>query len=358
MSLTSNIKRSLVPLYQQHARKLHELTYIFFELTNECNLTCLHCGSDCIKDSGVPNLPAEKVLGVLVDIKSKNDPHKISVVLSGGEPLCYPHVFQLGRQITELEFPWGMVTNGYAWNQKRVRQAKESGMCSATVSLDGLADTHDWLRGRQGSYNKAVNAISLLIDENFLQAIDVITCANRRNLNQLEAIADKLVALGLKEWRIFTISPIGRATEFSDLFLSPSEYNHLLTTIRRLRERSDIAVRLSESGYLGKHHELDVRDQYFFCRAGISVAGVMVNGDILACPNIDRRFRQGNIHQDSFMDVWEHKYQVFRDRAWMRVGRCKDCGEWRNCQGNSFHLWNLDKNEPKLCHCRDYELIA
>lgn len=82
----------------------------------------------------------------------------------------------------------------------------------------------------------------------------------------------------------------------------------------------------------------------------------MVNGDILACPNIDRRFRQGNVHHDSFLDVWENRHEPFRDREWMRVGRCAACSEWRHCQGNSFHLWDLDRNESKLCHFRDLGL--
>ena len=115
-------------------------------------------------------------------------------------------------------------------------------------------------------------------------------------------------------------------------------------------------VSLSESGYLGPDHEGTVRTQYYFCRAGINVAGIMVNGDILACPNIDRRFKQGNIREDSFVETWETRYREFRDRSWMKVGDCKKCGQWRYCQGNSLHLWDKDKNRTKLCHCEAFRL--
>ena len=82
----------------------------------------------------------------------------------------------------------------------------------------------------------------------------------------------------------------------------------------------------------------------------------MVNGDILACPNIDRRFRQGNVGTDSFVEVWENKYLQFRDRSWMKTDRCRTCSEWKMCQGNSFHLWDVEASRPKLCHFRDFDL--
>jgi radical SAM protein with 4Fe4S-binding SPASM domain len=53
-----------------------------------------------------------------------------------------------------------------------------------------------------------------------------------------------------------------------------------------------------------------------------------VLGAILTCPNIERSFAQGNIRRDDFCDVWETRYQVFRDRRWLRTGDCADCKEW------------------------------
>ena len=109
----------------------------------------------------------------------------------------------------------------------------------------------------------------------------------------------------MTQWRLFTISPIGRAVKEPDLFLQKDEYQRLSQIIEQLREDGALRTDLSESGYLGPHYERtrSVRDHYYFCQAGISVAGIMVNGDILACPNIDRRFKQGNIQTDSFVET-------------------------------------------------------
>jgi len=249
-----------------------------------------------------------------------------------------------------------MVTNGFAWSPTKVGQAKRAGMHSITVSLDGLAEAHDWLRGREGSFERAVKAIAMLLADRFWQAMDVVTCVNQRNLAELDALHALLCELGVPKWRWFTISPIGRATELEELFLSPAQYHAMMRTLQRLRKDPRIRLSLSESGYHGPVHELRVRDEHFFCGAGITIAGIMSNGDILACPNIDRRFRQGNIRDGSFVEVWEREFREFRDRSWMKVGECARCPHWSMCQGNSFHLWDLDRDRPRLCHWHHYEL--
>ena len=352
MNPIGSLRRQLLPAQQLCERKLHRLSFLFFELSQACNLQCLHCGSDCRREDLGPSLAPEEVLGVLTEIKRAYDPHGVSVCLSGGEPLCYPGVFDLGRAIHALEFPWGMVTNGFAWTAKEVAHARRAGMQSVTVSLDGLEENHDWFRGRKGSFRRAANTLRMLLAEPFLQALDVVTCVHRRNLRSLPEVQLFLEGLGVRQWRLFTVSPIGRAAQSPDLLLDRAEFLDLLSQIARIRRTSGMQVSYSESGYWGEEFDCAVRDQPYFCRAGVNVAGVMADGEILACPNIDRSFGQGNIRQKSFVDVWEHGYQAFRDRRWMKAGECGSCSEWRFCQGNSFHLWDPEQSRTRLCYRR------
>ena len=99
-------------------------------------------------------------------------------------------------------------------------------------------------------------------------------------------------------------------------------------------------------------YERKVRDWFYFCRAGITIGSVLVDGTISACPNIDRRFGQGNIYQDDFLDVWEHRFQPFRDRSWMRTGICKDCKVYKHCLGGAMHLHRKDSEGILMCHYR------
>ncbi len=345
----------LLPMHQATQRRLHELNYIFFELTQRCNLVCRHCGSDCTADASMPDLPAQSVLDVLNGIRRRHDPARITVALTGGEPLIYPDFFKLGRAITELGFPWGMVTNGWAWTPEKVEAARVAGMRTITVSLDGPPEVHDWLRGRTGSYDRATSALRLLTAAPWIQKIDVVTCVHRRNLNHLDETRALLADLGVTAWRLFTVSPIGRAAGDPDLVLTRDDFRQLMAWTADRRDTPGPAVTYSESGYLGSC-DTAVRHHPFFCRAGVNVAGVMADGAILACPNIDRSFAQGNIHRDDFCDVWETRYQVFRDRRWLRTGDCADCKEWGACQGNSFHLVDPQTGRTRLCYHREFGL--
>ncbi len=349
------IHEKLLPMQQASQRKLHDLTYLFFELTQRCNLSCRHCGSDCTSSHDMPDLSHESVLKVLEGIRRRHDPSRITVALTGGEPLVYPDFFKLGRAITDLGFPWGMVTNGWGWTPEKVEEARRAGMCTITVSLDGPPEIHDWLRGRKGSYERAAQTLRMLAAAPWIQTLDVVTCVHRKNLDQLDETRDLLAEMGVKRWRLFTISPIGRAASDPDLILDKKSFQQLMTWTAHRRGTPGPAITYSESGYLGSC-DTTVRDHPFFCRAGVNVAGIMADGAILACPNIDRSFSQGNIIDDDFCEVWEKGYQCFRNRKWLREGECADCKKWDVCQGNSFHLIDPETKHTRICYFKEFEL--
>ena len=94
-----------------------------------------------------------------------------------------------------------------------------------------------------------------------------------------------------------------------------------------------------------------MRDWYFLCNAGVYVAGILSNGDIGACLDIERRPEtiQGNIAEDSFVDVWENRFELFRRPLCGRSAVCRDCSAAKYCAGGSFHSWDYDMNEQRIC---------
>lgn len=217
---------------------LHPLTQLFWECTLRCNLHCRHCGSDCKVASAVPDMPKEDFLKVLRRVREAYDPHKIMVVITGGEPLMRRDLEECGRAIYNMEFPWGMVSNGYGLTEERFRGLLRAGIHALTISLDGLSEDHDWMRGRDGSFDRASRAIRMVCDNNracaesrgalgFARlgpgdalAFDVVTCVNKRSYQHLDEIKRYLISLGLKNWRLFTVFPVGRGATDPDLQLS------------------------------------------------------------------------------------------------------------------------------------------
>ncbi len=94
-----------------------------------------------------------------------------------------------------------------------------------------------------------------------------------------------------------------------------------------------------------------MRDHFFFCQAGVSVGGVLSDGSISACTSIRSDYHQSNIYQDDFMEVWNRRFQPYRDRAWMKKDECGDCKFWRYCRGGGMHLRGED-GKLLFCHLK------
>ena len=325
----------------------HPLRQLFWECTLRCNLSCRHCGSDCKQISAVKDMPKEDFARVLDSVAAATDPHKVMINITGGEPLCRPDLEECGKMIYEKEFPWGMVTNGLALTPQRYRRLLQCGLRAMTISLDGIGETHDWMRGRNGSFEKAAAAIKMVIDSGEI-AFDVVTCVNKRNFGQLNELKEYLIGLGLKEWRLFTVFPAGRAAQDPELQLSSSEFKGLMEFIKATRKEGRIMAEYGCEGFLG-NYEGEVRSHFYQCSAGITVGSVLADGSISACPSIRADYRQGNIYTDDFMDVWKNRFQAYRDRSWMHKDECASCKVWKYCKGNGMHLRDAD-GKLMLCH--------
>ena len=143
---------------------------------------------------------------------------------------------------------------------------------------------------------------------------------------------------------------MGRAKEHAELMLTAEDYRYLFDFIRSKR-REGFHVIYGCSHYLGLEYEREVRDWYFMCNAGISVASIRSNGDIVACLDIEPRpeFVQGNILTHRFKDVWEKEFKNFRHDLSDRNETCKNCDSCAFCHGGSFHSWDFDQNRPLIC---------
>jgi len=350
-------KLKLWQKYCEIQRKKHPLTYLFWECSLRCNLACQHCGSSCGPERiNKDELATEEIKNVFRTIAEDFNPKQIMIAVTGGEPLLRRDIFEVMRYANELGFSWGMVTNGTLITPEIVSQMQKAKMSTISVSLDGLEKNHNWLRRSQNAFKNTVKGLELLVASNNFELVEVITCVNQRNLNELEEIYQLGSDLGIDAWRLFTISPIGRAKNNPELFLNGQQFYYLLEFIKKERKnKKKLKPSFSDEGFLGLEYEGEVRDQLFYCWAGISVGSILYNGDIAACPILPREYtRQGNVRQDRFSEIWNNKYELFRERNWRKCGDCKNCSWWEFCEGNSLHLWNFVDNKLTLCN---YNLI-
>ena len=326
------------------------LQEVFWECTLRCNLNCLHCGSDCRKEEMPQDMPFPDFARVLDQIVLENEPSKIMIITTGGEPLVRKDIVECGREITRRGFIWGMVSNGMLLDTQKLQQLINAGLKTIAISLDGFESEHNWMRGNGNSFCRAVNAIKALTNSDITW--DVITCVNARNFSSLSKFKDFLLGIGVTHWRLFTVFPMGRAANNMDLQLTSEQFRLLMEFIKEERGKGDIRVSYSCEGYLGDY-ELNVRDYPFFCGAGINTASVRYDGAISGCLSIRSKFDQGNIYNDNFMDVWNHRFGVFRNRKWMKQGTCSNCTIWNLCRGGAMHL---RKEDGEMLACSYHKL--
>lgn len=342
--------RLMLELFRQVSEETvrkHELRQLFWECTLKCNMRCRHCGSDCKVSSVVPDMPFEDFRKVLERVAETYDPHKIMVVITGGEPLMRSDLEKCGKEIYRLGFAWGMVSNGRLMTRRKFDSLLASGLNSATISLDGFQQDHDWMRGVKGGFVYADAAVRMMAAEPSL-AFDVVTCVNKRNFPRLREFRDYLVSLGLKNWRLFTVFPVGRAADDPELQIDNGQFRQLLDFIVQTRNEGKIKASYACEGFLGPY-EGKVRDGIYTCHAGVSVASVLADGSISACASIRSDYHQGNIYEDDFVDVWENRFLPYRDRSWMRKDQCGDCKFFKYCLGGGMHL-RTDEGKLLFCH--------
>lgn len=356
LSLRQRIALNLHRRIRHNSAQIHELNNLFWECTLRCNMNCRHCGSDCKQSTMSPDMPAKDFFKAIDDITPHVDPHKTFITFTGGEALVRQDLEEVGLELYRRGFPWGVVTNGFLLNESRLDSLLRAGMHSITVSFDGFEDDHNWIRRNDKSFERADKAIKLLVQTPDL-VWDIVTCVNPRNYGRLEDFKEYLISIGVRDWRLFSIFPMGRAAENPELQLSDEQFRGLFEFIKKTRTEGRIHANYGCEGFLGSY-EGEVRDYYFHCRAGVNVASVLCDGSISGCTSIRSNFHQGNIYKDNLWDVWQNRFEKYRDRSWTKERktedgeektRCADCGMWKYCEGSGMHLYN-DDGELLFCH--------
>ena len=352
LSLRKKITLELWRQKENILREEHPLKQLFWECTLRCDLKCRHCGSDCKMKSESNDMPKEDFLRVLDGIAAKMDPHKVFVIVSGGEPLMRHDIEECGRAIYKKGFPWGMVTNALHLTPQRWQGLLRAGIHSMAISLDGLEEDHNWMRGNEQSFKMVSQAIDMLVaTEGFV--FDIVTCVNRRNYTKLDEIKEFLISKGVKRWRLFTVFPVGRAALDPNMQLTNEAFRGVFNFIKKVRKEGRIRADYGCEGFLG-NYEGEVRSRLFSCQAGVTVGSVMADGSIAACASIRADYNQGNIYEDDFMEVWENRYHPYRNHEWMKKDECANCKYFRYCLGNGMHLRDGD---GKLLFCHLQRLL-
>ena len=129
---------------------------VIWNLIRRCNLTCKHCYS-ISADTDFPNeLDTEQVFEVMDDLKRFGVP---VLILSGGEPLLRPDIFDIAHRAKAMGFYTALSTNGTLIDENNIDRIAEVGFDYLGISIDGIAETHDKFRRKEGAFDASMAAL-------------------------------------------------------------------------------------------------------------------------------------------------------------------------------------------------------
>jgi radical SAM protein with 4Fe4S-binding SPASM domain len=340
--------------------------YAVWELTLRCDLACRHCGSRAGR-ARADELDTREALDLVAQMAELG---VAEATIIGGEAYLRDDWHTIAAALVNAGIRTTMTTGGRGLTAERVDQAKRAGIESVSVSIDGLADTHDHLRALDGSFAAALRALEHLRAAKLPRSVN--TQLNGHNLHHIEALLELLGGYDIHSWQIQITVAMGRAADHPELLLQPWQMLELMPLVARLDARcKQLGIRLwpaSNIGYFGPYESLlrwDHRDGHQTgCEAGLRTLGIEANGDIKGCPSLPTAdYVGGNIREHRLRDIWERGAAIGFNRErgvedlW---GRCADCYYAENCKAGctwtGHVLFGRRGNNP-YCHHRSLELL-
>ncbi|HEX8953526.1 MAG TPA: radical SAM protein, partial [Polyangia bacterium] len=343
--------------------------YVVWELTLACDQRCVHCGSRAAA-ARPDELTTPEALDVVRQLAALGTRE---LALIGGEAYLHPGLLDVVAAARAAGIRPTMTTGGRGITAELARQFVAAGMQSVSVSVDGLAATHDLMRATRGSFDSALAAIAHLR----AAGLDVScnTVVNRLNADELEPLYETLAAAAIRGWQVQLMAALGRAADRPDLLLQPWQLLELVPRIARLKARAFAdGILLSPGnnvGYFSHDEKLlrsihpDGNDHWAGCSAGRYVLGIESDGAVKGCPSLPtRHYVGGNVRADTLARIWNDAPELaFTRRRTVEElwGFCRTCPFAAVCLGGcnftAHALLGRAGNNP-YCHYRAKTLAA
>ena len=318
--------------------------HCIWEITNACNLHCIHCNNHSVKPLH-GELSFEKIIDVAQELSSLG----CEVVnVSGGEPFLRPEWDRICLFLSNLGIAVAITTNGTLLTRENVDKAFSSGVKIIAVSIDGLKEFHD--KNRTGKFSefsglspfeRAIEGIRYSIEK--IETM-VITQVNCTNLNQLSEIRALLRELGIRRWQLQLCVPTINILEMDEPYvISPEDLEFLTDFIVQANSDGEIPF-IETSDTIGYYTEKEpflrkrekTRGLWLGCMAGIRLIAIKPDGKVRGCSLMPSEFDAGDLHLETLREIWEDKERFSYSTKFSEdkfAGGCRKCKYHFICRG-------------------------
>ena len=350
---------------------------VIWNLIRRCNLACKHCYATSADIDFEGELSTDEVFAVMDDLKAFG----VSVlILSGGEPLLRPDIFEISQRAKDMGFYVGLSTNGTLIDASNIEAIEGVGYDYVGVSLDGMRDTHDRFRRKQGAFDESINGIRLCHEAGI--KIGLRFTLTQDNAAELPELLQLMRDEDIDKFYLSHLNYAGRGNrnrasdlhhqmtrEAMDLMFETC-WQDVKAGIKREfvtgnKDADGVYLLQWARQHLPEHVEALHRQ---LLRWGGNSSGVNIaNIDNLGTVHPDTMwwdYSIGNVRERPFSEIWQDTTDPLMAglKATRRPleGRCASCSHLAICGGNSrTRAWQLTGNpwaEDPGCYLSDEEI--
>ncbi|HIE16885.1 MAG TPA: radical SAM protein [Dehalococcoidia bacterium] len=327
-----------------------QLHMVAWELSHNCNLYCAHCRSSSADNLHHEGLSTQESFRLVDEILEVGKP---VLILTGGEPLLHPDLFQIAEYAVSKGLRVVLGTNGTLITETIARKLKEIPVSRVAVSIDfPTPQLQDRFRGKTGAFQAAMAGIA-----NAQQAgieVQINSTITRLNVRYLDKLLDLALKVGAVAFHPFMLVPTGRGKGLKAVEMSPEEYEQILNWVNDRQE--ELTDRISFKPTNAPHYQRIRRQrnkkhslpgtsfadktgatkegisEVRGCLAGISFCFISYQGKIQGCGFLD--IEAGDIKERSFSEIWKSSslFSQLRQRSNIK-GKCGICEYKSVCGG-------------------------
>lgn len=350
---------------------------VIWNLIRRCNLTCKHCYSISTDKDFPGELDTSEVYSVMDNLKQFKVP---VLILSGGEPLMRPDIYDISHRAKAMGFYVGLSTNGTLINEDNIEKIAEVGYDYVGISIDGIKETHDKFRRRNGAFDESMHAIKLCKENNI--KVGIRFTLTQDNADELPAVLDLMDQHNIDKFYLSHLNYAGRGNKNrqDDVFhnitrnamnlLFETSFNAVKNGINKefVTGNNDadgvFLLHWVEKHFPHKSDEIKTRLEHWGGNSsGVNIANIDNLGNVHP-DTFWWNYDLGNVKQRPFSEIWQDTSDPlmagFKMSQRPLKGRCAECQYLSICGGNtrvrSFQLTGDPWNEDPACYLYDDEI--
>ncbi|NHJ48685.1 MAG: radical SAM protein [Asgard group archaeon] len=302
--------------------------YLQFHINTECNLRCKHCYQETYEGKEDSQLSSEEINDIIEQFHNFSKIMGLRGVINftGGEPLLDKKFEEYIKNTRERQMIAKVLSNGTLFSDTRAKSLKEADLNVVQVSIDGLRETHDNIRG-EGAFDEALEGLKNCI-ANDLQTTVMMT-VNKKNMYEVEPLVKLCTELGVKRFGCARMIPIGHGALMKDESLTKEDvkqfFKYLVKVVKKYQKKIEFVIH--DPVWLAYRK---IRNSVG-CSVGQFGLTVMHNGDIMPCRRMNTVI--GNVRENNFLEIWHSDYfEPFRNRRLLEE-QCSSCKSVKFCGG-------------------------